>query len=110
MFKIIANPTFTCAVNLSVPGTDTPATLQVTFKHKTARQLSAWLVSSVKRTDDASYLEEVVQDIAPLADANGQPLAYSRDALAQLLDQFPASGPELVMAYRKQLADARAKN
>jgi hypothetical protein len=110
MFKIIASPTFTCAVNISVPGSDKPAQVQVTFKHKTARQLSAWLMSSMERVDDVSYLEEVLTDIKPLADADGKPLDYSRDALATLLDQFPASGPELVQAYRRQLADTRAKN
>ena len=110
MFKLVANPTFSCPVHISVPGTDTPATLQVTFKHKTARQLTAWLLASVSRTDDATYLEEVIADIKPLADADGKPTPYSRAALEALLDQFPASGPELVQAYRKQLADARAKN
>lgn len=110
MFKIVANPTFTCAVPLSVPGSEKAATVQVTFKHKTARELSAWLLSSVNRVDDVSYLEEVVVDIKPLMGADDKPLEYSREALATLLDQFPASGPELVQAYRRQLADTRAKN
>jgi hypothetical protein len=110
MFKLIASPTFSCPVRISVPGSDTPATLQVTYRHKTARQLTAWLMSSVDRTDDVSYLEEVIASISPLADADGKPVPYSREALELLLDQFPASGPELVQAYRKQLADARAKN
>jgi len=110
MFKIVAAPTFCCAVNISVPGVEKPVALQVTFKHKTSRALAAWLLSSVDRTDDASYLAEVVENIAGLADGEGQPLVYSRDVLAHLLDQFPASGPEIVQAYRRQLADARAKN
>jgi hypothetical protein len=110
MFKLIANPTFTCPVNISVPGSETPVTLQITFKHKTARQLTAWLASSVERTDDVGFIEEIVESIAALGDANGQPMPYSRAALELLLDQFPASGPEIVTAYRRQIRDARAKN
>ena len=110
MFRIVADPAFTSAVRLSIPGSDTPAVVQVTWRHKTARQLTAWLSSAMDRTDDVSYLEEVITDIKPLGDAAGKPLEYSREALASLLDQFPASGPELVQAYRRQLADARAKN
>jgi hypothetical protein len=110
MFKIVASPTFTCPVQISVPGSDKPATLQATFKHKTARQLSAWLLSSVDRTDDVSYVEEVLLDLSPLADAEGNPAPFSRDVLATLLDQYPASGPELITAYRRHLTDVRAKN
>jgi hypothetical protein len=110
MFKIIANPTFTCAVNLSVPGLDKPLAVQMTFRHKTTRGLNAWLDKSLTAEDEATYLDEVLEGWQGVAGPDDQPLAYSKAALAQLLDQYPSAGAEIVRAYHHQLRDARAKN
>lgn len=110
MFKIVPNPTFTCTVRLSVPGTDLPQAVQVTFRHKTARELDAWLRSARERASDADYLHEVIASWSGIAGADDKPLPYSREALAALLDAYPAAGAELVLAYKRQLADARAGN
>lgn len=110
MFKIIANPTFTCAVNLSVPGLEKAMPVQMTFKHKTTRALNAWLDKALTAEDEAAYLDEVLEGWQGVAGADDQPLPYSKAALAQLLDQFPSAGAEIVRAYHHQLRDARAKN
>lgn len=110
MFNIIPKPTFTCAVRLSVPGSDAPVAVQFTFRHKSARELSRWLASSVERASDAELLAEVIDGWAGVAGVEGAAVPYSADNLAALLEAYPAAGKELVLAYHRQLADARAKN
>ena len=113
MFKIIASPTFTCAVQLSVPGTDKSVPVQFTFRHKTARQLHAWIAAS-RAADDldpfVNEIFEIVEDWQGVAGPDDQAVPFTKAALTQLLDQFPAAGAEIVRAYHRQLADARAKN
>lgn len=110
MFKIVANPTFTATVRLSIPGSDVPGAVQITFRHKGTRALHAWLASAAKRETDTEFLGEIIENWQGVADVDGQPLAYTPDALAQLLDAYPAAGKEIIQAYNRQLADARAGN
>lgn len=110
MFKIDPAPTFTCPVRLSVPGSDAAVPVTLTFKHKRARELDAWLKASRDRENDAEFLAEVIAGWAGIGDSEGKPVPYSREALELLLDAYPSAGLELLLAYRRQLADARAKN
>lgn len=110
MFSIVPNPTFVTTVRLSVPGQETGAPIKVTWRHKGARALSAWLASAAERSDDASFLGEVIADWQGVNGADGAALPCTADNLAALLDAYPSAGPELVRHYRSELADARAKN
>jgi hypothetical protein len=110
MFSIVPNPTFTTTVRLSVPGSDVGAPLTITWRHKGARALAAWLGSAADRTDDAAFLGEVIADWQCVHGADGAAVPYSAESLAVLLDAFPSAGQELVRHYRHELADARAKN
>jgi Phage tail assembly chaperone len=110
MFSIIPNPLFSTVVRLSVPGTEEGAPITVTWKHKGARALSAWLASAATRTDDAEFLAEVISDWQGVHGADGAAVPFSRESLAVLLDAYPSAGQELVRHYRHELADARAKN
>lgn len=110
MFKIVANPTFTAPVKLSIPGSDVPVAVQFTFRHKGTRALNAWLAAAMQRETDADFLAEIIEGWKGVAGVDGQPLAYSKEALAQLLDAYPASGREITQGYHRQLADARAGN
>ena len=120
MFKIIPNPTFTCPVPLSVPGVDKPLAITITFKHKSRRELAdyqarAVAVAMAAEGEDApllyvDYVAEIIDTWAGVGDAAGKPLPYSRETLAQLLEAYPASGPEIVRTYTRQLSHARAGN
>jgi hypothetical protein len=110
MFKIVASPTFTCPVRLSRPGDEVPSSLIVTFKHKGSRDLARWLRAAKDTESDAEYLAEVIDGWSGVVGDDDKPVPFSRAALEQMLDEFPAAGAELVIAYRRQLADARAKN
>lgn len=120
MFKIVPNPTFTCDVPLSVPGEEKPALLKFIFRHKTRTQLNEYQARSYDLALQAGqegaaelyvdYLAEIIDGWAGLQDAKGAAMPYTRENLALLLDQYASAGPEIVRAYRRQLADARSGN
>ena len=110
MFKIVADPTFTCEVRLSRPESDTPVPVKITWRHKGARDLTRWLSTVSKADDDAAFLGQVIADWQGIGDKDGAPLPYSLDALRTLLATFPSAGREMVQAYTGRLTDARAKN
>ena len=110
MFCIVPNPTFVTTVRLSVPGQEAGAPIKVTWRHKGARALSAWLASAPARADEASFMAEVICDWQGVHGADGAALPYTAENLALLLDAFPSAGSEMLIHYRRELADARAKN
>lgn len=120
MFKIVPNPVFTCDVLLSVPGEPAPAKVRMSFRHKSRTDLHAYqaraydiALQAGKPGADAlyvDYLAEIIDGWTGLADASGNPLAYTREHLALLLNTYASAGPEIVRAYTRQLADARAGN
>lgn len=59
---------------------------------------------------DAAWLGRVIQDWSGPVDAKAAPVAYSPDALAALLDAYPAAAGELLAAYLAAMTDSRAKN
>lgn len=110
MFSIVPNPTFTADVNLSVPGSDQPQRVGFTFRHKRSRELSAWLGGSGAAANDAELLGQVIVDWSGIGAEDGKPIPYTQHALEMLLDAYPSAGTEIVLAYLRQLRDARAKN
>lgn len=109
MFKLCPVPEFTADVPLTRPGEPQPVTVRMRFRHKSRKAFKAWLASASGR-EDADYLLEVLVGWEGLGDAEGQPLEFSRDALAQLLDLFPASGQEIFQAYGRALHESRTGN
>ncbi|MDD5297669.1 MAG: phage tail assembly chaperone [Rhodocyclaceae bacterium] len=110
MFKINPAPTFSAPVSLTVPGQDESATLDITFQHKGKQALSAWIKAAVEGRADLDSLTEVVAGWDGVSDDAGNPLPFSPEALATLLDQYPAAAGEFYAAYRKALTESRAKN
>ena len=110
MFKILAEPQFTCEINISRPDSDDAITVDVTWLHLGTRDLMAWLKAADKQPDDATYLHQVMVGWGRFVGADSKPLPYSKEALAVLLATFPSAGRELVQAYYRRLTDARAKN
>ena len=111
MFRLDPNPTFTAPVLLPRPGEAQPVKVSFTFRHKTWRELNAWLGRWAEFPSDVEFIGEVVETWGPeIAGADGQPMPYSAEALALLLDRFPGSGLAIVRDYRKALGDARVGN
>ena len=109
MLRIVPPSTFTAPATVSVPG-GADVQLQITWRHKGQRAFSAWVANVAASPSDAAFLDQVITDWAGVGDADGRPLPYSPSALADLLDAYPASGRQLLQAYRSALLEAREKN
>ena len=120
MFRIVPNPTFTCDVPLSVPGSDKPVSIKITFKHKSRAELAAYQARAVDlamqadapdaQEQFAAYVSEVVDGWIGVVGADDKPLPYTPANLAQLIQAYPAAGAEIVRRYAQQLSHARAGN
>lgn len=111
MFSIVPDPTFTAPVFLSRPAAEAAVKVTFTFKHKSLRELNAWLAKASSFKSDADFLGEVIAGWgAEIVGPDDKPLPYTKAALAQLLDRFPGSGAEIMRDYRKRLKDARQGN
>lgn len=111
MFKFVTHYSFPLSVQFPLPGLAEPQTLPLTVQHKTRDEVTAWLAPPAEGSTrtDAELLAEVITDWS-VADADGQPIAYSREALARLLDAYPAAAGTIATAYFEALQDTRRKN
>jgi hypothetical protein len=107
-FRIVPNPTFRARVALSVPGA-APGVIEVEFRHKGRTEFAAWW-ETIDGRNDADILGSVIAGWSDVVDGAGMPVPYDIDALALLLDRFPAAAVELRDAYLKALFEAREKN
>lgn len=120
MFRIVPNPTFTTGVPLSVPGSDKPVEIKITYRHKSRAELADYQRRAVDlamqadapdaQEQFAAYVAEVVEGWIGVGGADGKPLPYTTANLAQLLQAYPAAGAEIVRRYTQQLSHARAGN
>lgn len=111
MFSIVANPTFVHKVDLSRPDSDQLVKVTFTFKHKNRRQLAAWLAAAKDFDADAPWLGQAIESWgSEMRGQDGEPLPYSEAALARLLEEFPASGQEILHQYLARLQEARLGN
>lgn len=108
MFRIVPNPTFKANINLTVPGQEEPAVVEVEFRHKGRAALKAWLENAAGKTD-ADLLDEVIVSL-PLADEDGKDVPYTVKRLQQMLDNYPAAAREFTEGYVFALTESRAKN
>jgi hypothetical protein len=109
MFRLDPNPTFPLKVLLHLPGVEAPATLDLIAKHLGKTALKTWL-DRASATTDAEFLAEVIRDWSGVFREGDMAVPFSRDALAQLLESFPAAGAAIVRAYLTELSEVRQKN
>lgn len=102
MFKIVPKATFGVDVSISVPGA-APAVVRVEFKHLPKSALPGYF-SGLQGKTDAEALAEIV------VGWEGVDVPYSPQALATLVDNYPAAAAELFEAFRSELMEARRKN
>ena len=108
--RLVPATTFVATVMLTVPGEAKPAALTFVFAHKSKTQLQDWVRASAGRSDP-DFLGEVVRGwkVGPVGE-DGQPVPYSADALAALLDAYPAAGDEIYSGYMAAYREAKAGN
>lgn len=110
MFKLNPSPTFTADVRVTVPGAEAPALLTLTFRHKGRKEIKRWIESAKAADSDTALLAEVIESWRGVESDSGAPVPYGQEALAQLLDAYPAAGGEIFDAYMAALTRAREKN
>lgn len=120
-FKLIPKPTFIAAVQLTVPGQPEPAEVDFTFIHKGRLELALWRSQVQAPADpeklktwvapkDVDFLAEVITDWGRVDDPEGKPVPYSKNALEELLDNYPAAAGEIYGGYLRAQTESRAKN
>jgi hypothetical protein len=109
MFKLVPDPQFDATVELTVPGADSKAPVVFTFARKGRAALKAWTDSATGR-NDLEVLCDVVVGWRGVFDDKGAEVPFSREALAQLLDAYPASGAEVFRGYLQAHFEAARKN
>jgi hypothetical protein len=112
-----------CGAALTEPGNPVPAEISVTFRHKTQEGVAEWF----KQNEQRSYSEALDEIIVswgdpvlndeggndagkPVIGDDGQPVPYSKAALAQLLKNYAAATAEIIRAWQIALSESRVKN
>lgn len=103
MFKLQPKPTFKARVAITVPGETKPAEIEVEYKHMGVEQVRAFF-EGLTGKQDAEALGEIV------VGWSGVDAAYSTEALATLLNNFPSSAAAMFETFRRELFEARRKN
>ncbi len=101
MFKIAAQPTFTCKVNFPVPG-NRAYPVELEFKHLTKSGVKEFF-SNVSGKDDAEAISEI------LVNWKGFDLDYNRESLDKLLEVFPSAAAEILGFFSAELLNARKR-
>lgn len=110
MFKMTPPPaTFVAEAKITVPGEAAPGVFDVEWRYKSKDDLQAW-IRTRDGVDHLVSLAEVIAGWSGVLDSKDQPLPFSREALAGLLNTYPAAGRDLVGAYIGALFESRLGN
>jgi hypothetical protein len=107
MFDFIPAPVFAGIVGLSVPGQAAAWDVEFQFRHKGKKALAAWVDSWVGRGDE-DILADVIEGWA--VKRGGEHVPYTKTALAELLDAYPAAAKEIRDSYLRELTESKRKN
>ncbi|AZR93930.1 hypothetical protein BBB39_09215 [Bordetella trematum] len=104
-FNLQASPTFTVPVEIPRHGED-PATIKVTFKHKTREGLDDFLRRASRSTADQDF--DLCSEI--LDSWEGPDMPFGKEAFDLLVDNYQGAMRALVSTYTAELLQARRKN
>ena len=110
MLRINPAPEFQLDAKLTVPGAAEPAPLRLTVRHKGRAAIRAWLDGAGQHGSDTEFLGEVVVGWSGVVDDKGREVPYSPEALARVLDGYPAAAGELFRQYLDALQEGRRGN
>ena len=102
MFKLRPNPTFFAVALIPVPGGE-PQPLELEFRHRKRSELKVFAASLEGRSDD-----EIVPDM--VVGWRGADVEFSPEALAELLEQYPAAPAAIAATYYREHTAASRKN
>lgn len=103
-------PTFRAPAQITVPGEEALAEISVEWRYKSRSEALAWS-ESVRSLAATGQFEAAVSKLGEaIAAWDGPDVPYSEDALADLVDTYPAALMELHWAYFAALFESRRKN
>ena len=106
IFELDPNATFVAPVALPRPGL-TPVVVDFRFRHKDEEAFYAMLRDSKeKQEDSATFLARFVDGW----EGDKINAAFSLDALAKLVRNYPLAAKAIFLAYQTELVGAPAKN
>lgn len=103
MFKLTPDPTFTAPVDIHVPGQADPARVEIEFRRLTRTGIAA-LMQSIPGREDGDVIAEIV------AGWSGVDAPFSAQALATLVDNYPAAALAIYETFLSENGEARRKN
>ena len=108
MISLKASKTFKSTVDFVCPGGATES-IEVEFNHKTKSQLAEFFKSAPSDIDGLAEIIAGWQHAAANGD-KGFSEAYSKQALENLLDQYPAAALMFYTTYQSELHRVKTKN
>lgn len=105
MFSVNASPTFKATVKFGTP--DGEASFKVIFKHKGRKALAEFVQSLTAEDAGRTDFEALTEIIVAWEDVK-EP--YSKDALEQMLDNYPTAAKAFFDAYFPALTEGARKN
>jgi hypothetical protein len=102
MLKLQPNPTFKAKVSISVAG-DRNQDIDVEFKYLSKTKIKTYF-EDISGKSDADALAEII------VGWSGVEVAYSAEALAELIDNYPSAAADLFEVFRKELMEGKRKN
>ena len=103
MLKLQPNPTFKTKVSISVAGEARNQDIEVEFKYLSKSKIKSCFEEIAGKTDSDALFDIVVG-------WSGVEVAYSKDALAELIDNYPSAAADMFEAFRRELLEAKRKN
>lgn len=103
MFKLQHNPTFKARVPITVPGQDRPAYVEMEFRHMTRDGVKEFF-ETLPGKDDVDAIGQIV------VGWTGVDQAFSQEALAMLLNNYPSTAGAIFKVFSSELFEARSKN
>lgn len=99
--KLVANPTFKAKVGIPVAGGE-PVEVELIFKHRTKKDLEAFIASREGKDDTDTFMEMV----------EGWNLdePFNRENAETLLQNYIGAALEIFRAYLDELVKAKQKN
>ncbi len=120
MFKLQPNPTFWAPVSISIPGEAEEGTIEIEFKHKTKKELAAYLrpaptKAAAKGADkpadpDAVAKKDLADMLSIVADWKGLDAPFTADNMASLIESYHGAAQAIIGAYLAALLERRQKN
>lgn len=105
--KLKLDPTFWWPIEITVPGQEKPAKIEVEFVYKTRTEFEAFQ-KKIREAEQPLTDEELCGEV--IRGWRGVEEEFSTSNLAKLLDAYPAAGKEVAQQYHAALLESRRGN